>query len=93
MVQQGSKEPEVGCWVQQGVMPELSIMRFDERGIPLDERRRGWRTAILQLILKNLITETKAIQVFGRPKTTKAFSRYNAMLYEWRKRSFGALQE
>lgn len=75
---------EIACWVQVGQMPELSIMNFDEHGVPLAERRRGWRTCLLQMILKGLITETKANEVFGKPKTIRAFHRYNAMLQSFR---------
>jgi hypothetical protein len=85
-VQRGRRKPEMACWVQQGFMQELSILRFDDKGVPLDERRRGWRTCLLQLILKGIITEDKAVEVFGHPKTTRAFSRYNSTLFEWRKR-------
>jgi hypothetical protein len=78
---------EVGCWVQQGNMPELSIMNFDDHGVPLAERRRGWRTALLQLILKDVISEKQADKYFGKPKLTAAYSRYNATLYAFRNRS------
>lgn len=75
---------EVGCWVQAGNMPELSIMNFDEQGIPLAEKFRGWRTCLLQLILKSVITERKADKIFGAPKKTAAFHRYNALLQSFR---------
>lgn len=75
---------EVACWVQQGQMPELSIMNFDEHGAPLAERRRGWRTCLLQMILKGLISEEKANKVFGEPKTIRAFHRYNSTLQSFR---------
>lgn len=80
----GNSDPEIACWVQQGQMPELSIMRFDEHGVPLDEQRRGWRTCLLQLILKGFISEQKAIKIFGHPKQTEAFARYNRTLQEFR---------
>lgn len=83
-----NQEPAQACWVQVGYMPELSIMRFDEHGAPLNERRRGWRTCLLQIILKDIITEEKSIQLFGPPKQTEAFHRYNNTLYEWRNRKF-----
>lgn len=82
--QNGLAPAEVACWVQLGYMPELSIMRFDEHGVPLDERRRGWRTCLLQMILKGIITEEKANTVFGSPKQTAAFARYNSLLHEFR---------
>jgi cupin superfamily acireductone dioxygenase involved in methionine salvage len=80
---------EMAAWVQMGYMPELSIMNFDAHGSPLAEKRRGWRTVLLQMILKGLITEEVTEKVFGKPKLTAAFSRYNATLYEWRNREGG----
>lgn len=77
-------EPEVGCWVQFGYMPELSVFNFDEHGIPLQERARGWRTCLLQIILKSVISEEKAVEIFGKPPTTQAFHRYNSTLQQWR---------
>lgn len=76
--------PEVACWVQLGQMPELSIMNFDQYGVPLAERRRGWRTCLLQLILKGIISEEKANKLFGRPRQDKAFERYNSTLQAFR---------
>lgn len=76
--------PEVACWVQYGQMPELSLMRFDDHGVPLDERRRGWRTCLLQLILKGVITEETANKTFGAPRQDTAFRRYNTTLQQFR---------
>ena len=80
----GVEELEVACWIQRGQMPELSIMNFDAHGAPLAERRRGWRTPLLQLILKGIITEEKANEVFGKPRNDKAFERYNSTLQAFR---------
>ncbi len=80
----GLKQPEYACWVQIGQMPELSMMRFDDHGVPLNERRRGWRTCLLQIILKGLLTEEKANVHFGRPKVTEQYHRYNSMLQSFR---------
>jgi hypothetical protein len=80
----GLEKPEVACWAQFGQMPELSIMNFDAYGAPLAERRRGWRTCLLQIILKGIITEEKANEVFGKPGQGKAFDRYNSMLQAFR---------
>lgn len=84
MVQRKNHPPEVGCWCQDGFTTELSIMRFDEQGVPTTEKFRGWRTPLLQLILKNIITEKKANEIFGPPKTTPAFDRYNQTLQSYR---------
>jgi len=84
VIQRAALPPEVGCWCQEGFAPELSVMRFDSHGIPTMEKFRGWRTSLLQLILKGIISEKKAIEVFGIPSTTPAFSRYNRTLQHFR---------
>jgi hypothetical protein len=83
-VQRLALEPEVGCWCQLGFAPELSVMRFDDHGVPLAEKYRGWRTSLLQLILKGIISEKKANEIFGKPSTTPAFHRYNSTLQSFR---------
>lgn len=75
---------EVGCWAQSGFMPELSVMDFDDHGVPTTEKFRGWRTPLLQLILKHVITEQQADTLFGPPKTSPAFHRYNQTLQSFR---------
>lgn len=85
-------EPEVACWAQLGNMPEFSIMRFDDHGIPLDERRRGWRTCLLQLILKGIVTEGKAIDIFGQA-CGPAAERYLSTLYAFRNRDNDWVEE
>lgn len=80
----GVEQSEVACWLAHGQMPELSIMNFDQYGAPLAERRRGWRTGLLQIILKGIITEEKANEIFGKPRNDKAFDRYNSTLQAFR---------
>lgn len=77
-------ELEVGPWVTYGYMPELSIMSFDSQGAPLAERMRGWRTVLLQLILKGFITEDAADKLFGKPGVTPQYHRYNSTLQAFR---------
>jgi hypothetical protein len=85
VVKKDNSEPEVGCWVPLGYMPEFSIVRFDKYGVPLNEKYRGWRTCCLQLILKGVVTEEQVESIFGRAKGP-ASERYNSTLYEWRNR-------
>ncbi len=80
---------QVGAWVQLGNCPELSMFNFDEHGAPLAEKRRGWRTVLLQLILKGALTEEQADKFFGKPKITQAYARYNSILQGWRQRDKG----
>ena len=61
----GIKPPEVGCWVQFGYMPEYSICNFDDHGVVLQEAYRGWRTVLLQLLVKHMIDEETINRVFG----------------------------
>ena len=84
VVQRESLPPEVGAWMQIGFMPELTVFRFDDHGVPTTEKFRGWRTVTLQLILKGVITEKKADEVFGKPSTAPAFHRYNSILQNFR---------
>ena len=45
--------------------PEWSIMAFNQWNVPTAERYRGWRTALLQLILKDVLTEEEVDRAFG----------------------------
>jgi hypothetical protein len=76
----GMIPPEIGCWVQNGYMPEYTVMGFDAHGVPLAEKYRGWRTVLLQLIIKGITTEEKAHKVFG-PAERSCADRYNSILY------------
>ena len=62
---QGIKGMEVACWVQFGYMPEYSICNFDDHGVVLQEAYRGWRTVLLQLLVKHMIDEETINRVFG----------------------------
>jgi hypothetical protein len=81
----GMKQPEMACWVQNGYMPEYTVMGFDEHGVPLAEKYRGWRTVLLQLILKGILTEEVAHKVFG-PALLPCADRYNTILQSHRNR-------
>lgn len=84
-------EEKFAAWVQiSGLMPEYEFVNFDERGVVLNTRRRGWRTVLLQMILKGFITEELAQKVFG-PAQGPASKRYNATLYAIRNRQAKAV--
>lgn len=71
-------------FVPKGILPEFSIHEIDERDVPIKEKRRGWRTPLLRCILSNMITETQANQVFGRPTDGLASEVYRKRLYDHR---------
>jgi hypothetical protein len=84
----GISEPESVGWCQRPYMIEYEVVRFDERGVPLDSRYRGYRTVLLNLLMKGMLTEQQITKAFG-PATGPASGRYNKMLYELRKQGLG----
>lgn len=79
----GIKGLEVACWVQLGYMPEFSICNFDDHGVVLQEAYRGWRTVLLQLLIKRMITEETITRVFGKASGPAA-ERYLQILQGFR---------
>jgi hypothetical protein len=84
--------PKMACWVQDGFCPEYSIMKFDDHDVPLDERMRGWRTPLLQMILLGILKEEIVEQVFGKAEGP-ASTKYNSLLYAIRNREVKAKEE
>jgi len=80
----GQALPEVACWVQAGFMPEFSCCRFDQHGVILDEKFRGWRTCLMQMVLKRMLTQEQVEQVFG-PATGPASERFNLFMFSLRR--------
>jgi hypothetical protein len=85
-----TEKPRVAGWVPFGFMPELSVSRFDSHGVNTNERYRGWRTVLMQLVIQDIITEDKINKIFPEPRYIKAFHRYNAFMYSWRNREIVA---
>jgi len=65
---------------------EWSVLRLDHRGLPNGEAYRGWRTVLSQLILKGIISEQKAHEIFGRPVDGPVSRRYRQTMYWFRNR-------
>ena len=80
----GQALPEIACWVQAGFMPEFSICNFDDHGVVLQERLRGWRTCLMQMVLKRMLTQEQVEKVFGEA-TGPASERYNSFMYSLRR--------
>lgn len=70
-------------FVKRGLTTELSIMRFDDHGVPLDEKFRGWRTVLMNLVMKGFLKEHDVRRVFGRAKGP-ASEKYNAFMQQFR---------
>ncbi len=65
--------------------PEYSVMRFDRYNVPTREKFRGWRTALLVLIMSDVLSEDQADEIFG-PAIGPASLFYRQQLWEWRNR-------
>lgn len=63
--------------------PEWSLMRFNEYGVATKEKYRGWRTAMLVLIVAEILTEQEVDRAFG-PALGEAGSWYRAQLKAYR---------
>lgn len=69
--------------------PEWSLMYFNEWNVPTTEQYRGWRTALLQLILKDIITEEEVNRAFGPVVLNPASELYRQQLQSHRARRRG----
>jgi hypothetical protein len=78
------QQMEYICYLQVPAMYEWSILRLDRHNLPAGEKFRGWRTVLVQLILKGILSEDRAHQIFGKPVGGKVSSRYRRSLWEFR---------
>lgn len=74
--------------LQEPYGPEWSIMRFDHRGVATKEKYRGWRTAMLVLIVAEILTEEEVDRAFGSP-IGEAATWYREQLQTWRQIRLG----
>lgn len=75
----------IGVATIQPVSPEWMVMRFNEYGEPTSAKYKGWRTALLCLIAKGIISEKQAHKVFPLG-TGPAGDWYRQQLFELRSR-------
>lgn len=75
------------CGVQASIMNEYSVIHVDSHGLPLNEKKRGWRTVLLRLIMGSFITEEQAHAVFNEPFSGPISHRYREQCYWFRNRS------
>jgi hypothetical protein len=72
------------AYMQIPAMYEWSVLAVDRHNLPNGEAFRGWRTVVMELIKKEILTEYKAHQIFGHPSGNPVFSRYHRSLWELR---------
>jgi hypothetical protein len=78
-------DPYLAVATIQPVNPEWMVMRINEYGEPTTAKYLGWRTALLCLITKGIITEKQAHKVFPLG-TGPAGDWYRQQLFELRAR-------
>jgi hypothetical protein len=69
--------------------PEWSLMWFDKFDVPIRERYRGWRTALLALITNDVLTEDEVLRAFGPVTNETASELYLETLQGHRERKAG----
>lgn len=74
--------------LQEPCGPEWSIMRYNEREVAAKEKFRGWRTAMLVLIVAEILTEEEVDRAFG-PPIGEASAFYRQQLQVWRQIRLG----
>ena len=72
------------AYLQIPAMYEWSVLRLDRHGLPAGEDFRGWRTVLAQLIVKDVLSEQKAHEIFGKPTDGLVSRRYRSTLYDFR---------
>jgi hypothetical protein len=75
------------AYMQTPAMIEWSVLRLDEHGLPDGESYRGWRTVVSQLVRKEILTEEKAHDIFGRPTDSVVSRRYRKTFWAHRHRN------
>jgi len=69
------------CYLQVPCMFEWSVLKVDRHGLPAGEDFRGWRTVLVQMITKDILTEKKAHEIFGKPTDSEVSLLYRESLF------------
>lgn len=72
------------CYLQIPAMYEWSVLKIDRYGKPMGEDYRGWRTVLVQLVEKEILTEFQVHKIFGQPSANGVFNRYHQSMWEAR---------
>lgn len=80
----GTRRVKLLTNLQYPMGPEWTVMRFDQWNVPIAELYRGWRTALLQMMLKNIITEEEVDRAFGPVVLNPASELYRQQLQSHR---------
>jgi hypothetical protein len=80
--QDGQRIAKYITYLQYPVGPEWSVMRFNDLDVPTCEKYRGWRTALLKMMMEEVITEEEVNKAFGKPVVNEASELYYQQIAE-----------
>lgn len=72
------------CGVKLGWTTEYDTLHYDDKGLPLNKKTIGWRSVLLMLISKGILTENQAHQLFGHPSLNRGSVIYREKLWQMR---------
>jgi len=72
------------CAVKMGWTWEFDKFNYDAYGNPLNKAQIGWRSVVIMLISKGVLTEQKAHKLFGSPIPNRASELYRRTLWQIR---------
>lgn len=72
------------CGVKQGWTWEYDLFNYDAHGVELNKKFIGWRTVLISLIGKGILTEKEAHEIFGKPQICDATAPYRSALCDIR---------
>ena len=88
----GVRERKMVTTLQYPYGPEWSLLHFDKFDVPVAEKYRGWRTAMLSLILQGVLTEEEVNRAFGPVPLSGVSLLYRKQLQMSRRKKYGLIQ-
>ena len=69
------------CGVKLGWTTEYDFFHYDRYGVELNRKYIGWRSVVIQLVAKGILTEDQAHKIFGKPQLCEASLLYRKALW------------
>jgi hypothetical protein len=88
-IENGQRVRKMVTWLQYPWGPEWSLMHFDEFDVPIAERYRGWRTVLLHLVMRDILTEAEVNRAFGPVPLSPVSALYRESMQHHREKQGG----
>lgn len=89
VIEDGVRVRKLVTWLQYPYGPEWSLMHFDQYNVPTRERYRGWRTALLHLVMSGTLTEDEVNRAFAPVPLSSVSLAYRSIMQQQRNRRGG----